>query len=156
MSSSVVTRGFSRYYVLSLLKEKAMTGKQIMDETAKRTDGAWKPSPGLVYPLLGKLLSEGLIEETEGGHKITADGEKVLEDFSQAKGEFEKRLAPIIRFGLFGKLVAQDLVDRLEGLFKMLNEDISKFSAEQRERYKAFLRNELKRLEQSGNYVEEH
>ena len=156
MSSSVVTRGFSRYYVLSLLKEKVMTGKQIMDETAKRTEGAWKPSPGLVYPLLGKLLAEGLIEETEGGYKIKVDGEKVLEEFSKAKGEFEKRLAPLIRFGLFGKLVAQDLVDRLEGLFKMLNEDISKFSAEQRERYKAFLKNELRRMEQSGNHAEEH
>ena len=155
MSSSVVTRGFSRYYVLSLLKEKAMTGKQIMEETSKRTEGAWKPSPGLVYPLLGKLLSGGLIEETEGGYKITAEGEKVLEEFSKAKGEFEKRLAPIIRFGLLGRLVAQDLVDRLEGLFKMLNEDISKFSVEQRERYRAFLRNELKRLEQSGNRVGE-
>ena len=151
----MVTRGFSRYYVLSLLKEKAMTGKQVMDETAKRTEGAWKPSPGLVYPLLGKLLSQGLIEETERGYKIKAEGEKVLEEFSKAQGEFEKRLAPIIRFGLFGKLVAQDLVDRLEGIFKMLTEDISRFSAEQRERYKAFLRNELSRLEQSGSHAEE-
>jgi DNA-binding PadR family transcriptional regulator len=45
-----------------MLKEKPMTGKEIMDETSNRTEGAWKPSPGLVYPLLGKLLSEGLIE----------------------------------------------------------------------------------------------
>jgi len=98
---------------------------------------------------LGKLLSGGFIEETEGGYRITTEGEKALEEFVKARGEFEKRLAPIIRFGLFGKLVAQDLMDRLEGLFRILNEDISKFNAEQKERYKDFLRNELKRLEQS-------
>ena len=64
-SKSVVPRGFSRFYVLSLLKERPMTGKEIMEETAMRTEGAWKPSPGLVYPLLGKLLSGGCIEEVE-------------------------------------------------------------------------------------------
>ena len=61
-----------------------------------------KPSPGLVYPLLGKLLSEGLIEEAEKGYKTTAEGVRVLEDYVKSKEEFDKRFGPIIRLGLFG------------------------------------------------------
>lgn len=150
MSSSVVTRGFSRYYVLSLLRERVMTGKDIMNETAKRTVGAWKPSPGLVYPLLGKLASEGLIEEVEGGYKTTAKGETILEEYAKAQGELEKQFRPLLRLALFGRFMARDFVDRLEGLFKMLREDISKLGAEERSRYKAFLQAELRRLEEGS------
>ena len=57
---SVVPRGFSRYFILELLKKKPHTGKEIIDSAVKQSDGIWKPSPGLIYPLLGRLLDEGL------------------------------------------------------------------------------------------------
>ncbi len=74
MSKSVIPRGFSRFYLLSLLEEGPMTGMEIMVETDERTKGAWKPSPGLIYPLLGKLLAQGLLEEIRGGYKPLRKG----------------------------------------------------------------------------------
>jgi hypothetical protein len=60
---SSVPRGFSRYFILELLKKKSHTGKEIIDYAVEQSNGIWKPSPGLIYPLLGRLLDEGLIEE---------------------------------------------------------------------------------------------
>jgi DNA-binding PadR family transcriptional regulator len=148
MSRSIVPRGFSRFYVLSLLKETAMTGKQIIQETEQRSKGTWKPSPGLVYPLLGKLLSEGLIEETKNGYQITTEGEKLLQDYASADKEFEKWFGTLVRLGMFGKFMAQDAVDRIIRFFGMIREDVSNLGVEQRAKYKAFLRAELEKLEE--------
>jgi len=145
---SVIPRGFSRFYVLSLLSERPMTGKEIMDETEKRSGGAWRPSPGLVYPLLSRLQAEGLVEETEEGYIITRKGRLVLENFMDAGAEFERRFGALAKLFMFGGFLAQDAVDRLVGLFSMVREDISKLGAEQRARYRNFLLTELRRLEE--------
>jgi DNA-binding PadR family transcriptional regulator len=68
----------SRFYLLSLLSEKVMTCKQIIEETEKRSKGAWKPSADSVDSALGKLLSEGLIEQVEGGYKTSGKGEGIF------------------------------------------------------------------------------
>ena len=56
-----VARGDVRAAVLILLAEKPMHGYQIIREVAERSDGAWKPSPGSVYPTLQLLVDEGLL-----------------------------------------------------------------------------------------------
>ena len=140
---SVVPRGFSRYYILSLLSERPMTGKEIMEETEKRSGGAWKPSPGLVYPLLGKLLAEGLIEEVEGGYRTTEKGRKELEKYLSSKEELTGLFRLITSMGLF----ARDILDRIEIFFSILEEEVSKMGEEYRKRYKEFLKRELERLE---------
>jgi DNA-binding PadR family transcriptional regulator len=151
-SSSLVPRGFSKFYVLSLLNEKAMTGKEIMEETAKRTQGAWKPSPGLVYPLLGKLLSSGLIEEVEGegrGYKITKSGTDLLIRYQQGHSEFDNLLATFARLGVFGQLVAKDAADKMISVMKSFRQDISKLGKVQKAKYRKFLESELQRLDRS-------
>jgi DNA-binding PadR family transcriptional regulator len=54
--------------VLALLAEEPMHGYQIINELAERSQGAWRPSPGSVYPILQQLQDEGLVrvEETDG------------------------------------------------------------------------------------------
>ena len=54
---SSVPRGFSRHFILETLKKKPHTGKEIIDFAIKQTEGKWKPSPGLIYPLLGRPVS---------------------------------------------------------------------------------------------------
>jgi DNA-binding PadR family transcriptional regulator len=147
MSNSVVPRGFSRYYVLSLLKEKPMNGKEIMVETAERSGGAWKPSPGLVYPLLGKLLSEELIEETDKGYSITPKGEKELEVYLKRQKGFPNTFDALSRIGVYGKFLAQDVVDAIMSFIDSARQDLSKLGSSQREKYKKFLTSELKRME---------
>lgn len=50
-----------------------MHGYEMIQEIAERSGGAWKPSPGSVYPTLQLLEDEGLIvSESEGGKKLFA------------------------------------------------------------------------------------
>ena len=63
-------RGDVRAAILSLLAEEPMHGYQIIQEIEKRSNGAWKPSAGSVYPTLQMLADEGLILAQE------ADGRK--------------------------------------------------------------------------------
>src|SRR5215207_6154230 len=64
-------RGDVRAPVLTLLAEKPMHGYQIISEIAERSGGAWKPSPGSVYPTLQLLADEGLISAEESNGRKT-------------------------------------------------------------------------------------
>jgi DNA-binding PadR family transcriptional regulator len=54
-------RGDVRAAVLLLLAEEPRNGYQIIQELAQRSHGAWRPSPGSVYPVLQQLEDEGLV-----------------------------------------------------------------------------------------------
>ena len=63
-------RGDVRVAVLLLLAEESMHGYQLMQTITERTDGAWSPSPGAIYPTLNQLEDEGLVQiDTSGGRK---------------------------------------------------------------------------------------
>lgn len=48
-----------------------MHGYEMIQEIGERSGGAWKPSPGSVYPTLQLLEDEGLItNQSEGGKKL--------------------------------------------------------------------------------------
>lgn len=53
--------GDVRAAVLALLAERPMAGSQLIAEIERHSGGAWKPSPGSVYPTLQLLVDEGLI-----------------------------------------------------------------------------------------------
>src|ERR1700733_3983912 len=76
-------RGDVRAAVLALLAEKAMHGYQIIQEIEERSGGAWKPSPGSVYPTLQLLSDEGLIAATESNgrktYSLTDEGRKLAD-----------------------------------------------------------------------------
>lgn len=64
-------RGDVRAAILALLAEEPMHGYQIIRELEERTAGAWKPSPGSVYPTLQMLEDEGVLRsESEGGRNV--------------------------------------------------------------------------------------
>jgi DNA-binding PadR family transcriptional regulator len=58
-------RGDIRTAALLLLAEEPRNGYQIMQEVEERSDGAWRPSPGSVYPALQQLEDEGLVRSEE-------------------------------------------------------------------------------------------
>lgn len=78
-----VGRGDVRAAVLALLADQPMHGYQIIQEIEERSGGAWKPSPGSVYPTLQLLADEGLIavEESSGRktYSLTAEGRIVAD-----------------------------------------------------------------------------
>src|SRR5271169_271750 len=64
-------RGDVRAAILALLREGPRNGYQIMSEIEERSGGAWRPSPGAVYPALQQLADEGLVEAEESGGRRT-------------------------------------------------------------------------------------
>jgi DNA-binding PadR family transcriptional regulator len=65
-----------------------------MAEIEERSGGAWRPSPGAVYPALSQLTDEGLIEPDESGSKrmfklTDAGREYVAENPEMARGAWE-------------------------------------------------------------------
>lgn len=77
-------RGHVRSSILALLAEAPLNGYQIMQTLAERTEGAWKPSPGAVYPALSQLEDEGLIEsfdnEGQKAFRLTDTGRQAAEE----------------------------------------------------------------------------
>jgi len=78
-----MARGDVRTAVLAILAEQPMHGYQIIREIEERSGGAWKPSPGSVYPTLQLLADEGLVSAEESGGKktysLTAAGREEVE-----------------------------------------------------------------------------
>ncbi len=76
-------RGDIRAAILALLAEQPRHGYEIIREISERSDGAWHPSPGSVYPTLQQLADEGLLrtEESEGRrvHELTDAGREAAE-----------------------------------------------------------------------------
>ena len=75
-------RGDVRAAILDVLAAQPMNGYQIIQQIAERSAGAWKPSPGSVYPTLQQLEDEGLVEgsETEGRRvlRLTDAGQRYV------------------------------------------------------------------------------
>ena len=61
-------RGDVRAAIVALLAEEPMHGYQIITELTERSGGAWRPSPGSVYPTLQALEDQGLVtaDQSEG------------------------------------------------------------------------------------------
>ncbi len=148
---SSVPRGFSRYFILKVLKNKPHTGKEIIDLAVKQSDGIWKPSPGLIYPLLGRLLDEGLIEETKTGkYQITRKGKATSNDLESINDIVKKQLDVLFRIGNVGRFVAIDVIERIASMGSVLSSNVSNMTKEETSKYKKFLESELRKIEKES------
>ena len=146
---SSVPRGFSRYYILELLQKKPHTGKEIIDTAIKQSGGRWKPSPGLIYPLLGRLLEEELIEEAKNGkYQVSKKGKNTLNDLESFNDIIRKQLDTIFRVGNVGKFVAMDVLERVTILGNLLSSNVEKMTKSEAEKYRKFLESELKKIDE--------
>lgn len=147
---SVVPRGFSRYFILETLKKSTCTGKEIIDFAVKQSGGKWKPSPGLIYPLLGRLLDDNLIEETKDGkYQITRKGRAMTDDLETLNKIVKNQLDVMFRVGNIGKFVAMDLLERITSIGNSLSSNVSNMTKEETSKYKKFLESELHKIELS-------
>jgi len=92
------SRGDVRAAILALLQEGPRNGYQIMSEIEERSGGAWRPSPGAVYPALQQLADEGLIagEESAGRRTFTLTdaGRQYIEENPQRARAAWEAMAP--------------------------------------------------------------
>jgi DNA-binding PadR family transcriptional regulator len=145
---SSIPRGFSRHYILELLSAKPHTGKEIIDAAETQSEGMWKPSPGLIYPLLGRLLDEGLVEETKDGkYQITKKGKATAEDLEKINQVIKNQLDVLMRVKNVGRFVAMDLIERINMMGTLLSSNVSKMTKEEMSKYRKFLQGELQKLD---------
>jgi len=149
---SSVPRGFSRYFILELLQKKPHTGTEIINYASEQSNGIWKPSPGLIYPLLGRLLDEKLIEETKDGrYQLTKKGIETAQDVDKVNDIVKKQLDVLFRLGNVGRFVALDLLDKISSMGSILSSNISSMTDEETEKYRKFLQDELKKMDEKSS-----
>ncbi|HEX2014170.1 MAG TPA: PadR family transcriptional regulator [Nitrososphaera sp.] len=145
---SAIPRGFSRQYILAILREQPMTGKEIIDKATLQSGGKWKPSPGLIYPLLGRLLGEGLVTEDNGKYRITKKGIEITSDLESFGNILHKQIEVMLRVGKVGKFVAMDVIDRIASVGSALSSNLDSMTQAERNKYKDFLQSELRKLQE--------
>jgi len=83
-------RGDVRAAILVLLDEEPRNGYGIMQEIEERSGGAWRPSPGSVYPVLSQLEDEGLVHADESGERklmaLTVEGREYVAERHDSLG----------------------------------------------------------------------
>ena len=135
-----------------MLKKKAHSGKEIINYATEQSNGIWKPSPGLIYPLLGRLLDEGLVEETKDGkYKLTKKGVETAEDVDKINDIVKKQLDVLFRLGNVGRFVAMDLLERISTMGSILSSNVTNMTDEETQKYRKFLENELKKIEEKDS-----
>jgi DNA-binding PadR family transcriptional regulator len=92
-------RGDVRSALLTLLAEEPMHGYDLIRKLEERSGGAWRPSPGSIYPTLQLLEDEGLVtsEERDGKrvYTITDAGRAELEERRERGGEEPWEFGPL-------------------------------------------------------------
>lgn len=76
MAKAKNPKGLLEACALYLSSKYPFTGKDLIDFASKITSGAWKPSPGSVYPLLERLKMRGLIYSVSSERYIITDSGK--------------------------------------------------------------------------------
>jgi DNA-binding PadR family transcriptional regulator len=99
-----IPRGFLRVYILTILSRGPATGYEIMQGIEERTEGAWRPGPGTIYPLLKSLVREKLVSPSQKKSKtsrvsytITSSGVDELAAMRAARASFGSKERVIMR-----------------------------------------------------------
>jgi hypothetical protein len=106
--------------------------------------------------MLGRLLEEGLIRETDSGkYKITGRGMDIAADVDSVRSIMQKQLDVVMRVGNVGKFMAMDMIDRFSAIGLTLSSNLDKMTEQEREKYKQFLVSELKKLQEQESKKDE-
>ncbi len=126
-----------------MLSRHQETGYSIMRTIEDKTEGAWRPGPGTVYPLLRRLLKEGLLEKASSAetgvtvkYSVTKKGKQELEEMQRTLASAGKRERVMVR--LFADLLPAEVwaaafVNRGREIFDVFQEKISQIPQPQRQ-----------------------
>jgi len=86
-------RGLLMHYALYKIAQRPSHGYEILQDIESRTEGAWRPGAGSIYPMLKKMVDEGLITDEPKGkgkvdHRTYHVTKKGLEHVRVGKGFF--------------------------------------------------------------------
>ncbi|OBX33941.1 transcriptional regulator YqjI [Halomonas elongata] len=81
---------------LALLADEESYGSQLSDRIERLSNGFYRPSPGVLYPLLGVLSERGSLTQYRRGrrkyYRLTSRGEAYLGENAEAANRVEARL----------------------------------------------------------------
>ena len=101
-------RGVMSLVILALLKREDMYGYQLVQETERSSGGRIVTQEGSLYPVLYKLLDQGLISD----RKVQV-GKRMTRIYYHLEPAGEVRLAELI----------QDYQDVTQGVFQIISEE---------------------------------
>ena len=88
-------RGEIRFLVLDAIRDQSRHGYEVIQHIEQRAQGAYRPSPGVIYPTLQMLeeLGHAKVVETDGrmAYQITDGGRTELEANARAVDDFYQR-----------------------------------------------------------------
>ncbi len=110
-------RGLLQFYILHRISLGPTFGYEISQDIEDKTEGAWRPAPGSIYPMLKKLLDEGLIrassktkatsETSQRIYEITSEGLRCLQKGKKMFASLGQRWTAMRR-------IFMDLMDPLQ------------------------------------------
>lgn len=97
ISMKGIMRGHLKGMILNSLKDKSMSGSEIMLELEK--DIGWKPSCGSIYPLLNSLEEEGIskVANNISGKKVYSLTRKGMLELKKHNEEKEEIVGEIVK-----------------------------------------------------------
>lgn len=92
-----VPRGYLRFQVMMMLRNRPMSGSEIVYQIEQETDGEYRPGSGSIYPVLKKLHKDGFTEKLpfEDGvqrYYLTERGSSFFDENVEVMEEVRKRL----------------------------------------------------------------
>lgn len=79
-------------------------------------------------------------------YRITKKGISIASDIKSAHNIMQKHLEVMFRIGNMGKFMTMDLIDRISAIGSTLSSNLDRMTEEEKNKYKDFLVNELKKL----------
>lgn len=101
-------RGVMSLVILALLKREDMYGYQLVQETSNSSGGKITTQEGSLYPVLYRLLDQGLISD----RKVQV-GKRMTRVYYHLEPEGEARLTELIR----------EYKETTQGVFQIINEE---------------------------------
>jgi DNA-binding PadR family transcriptional regulator len=122
-----------RMMVVALLSSSPKNGVELIDGVEAMTRGWWRPSPGSIYPLLGRMVDEGTVSKRDDGkYELTP----------KANAELEVSFGSRFR----SPRTTEGLVNELQGLV-LYAEDLARMRPDEIARQREALRALAKRLD---------
>jgi DNA-binding PadR family transcriptional regulator len=108
LNEGLLLKSILPYYVMGLLARGEVYGKQVLEAVSIMTRGGWRPSPGLIYPLLQKIVRLGYatqrLDDSQGHprriYKLTSAGEEALLQMQQEIAERLQKTVEILTIHL--------------------------------------------------------
>lgn len=121
-------KGLLALFILNSLNKKPMSGYDLLKSITEKTEGAWVPSKGTLYPILKQLKEEKLIKILTTGKRsknifeLTSNGKEVLKNIKKCKKESKEKLFQFrnLLIDIFGaeKITAKGIIFEIKNVIE--------------------------------------